>query len=327
MCTAVVKDNCFGRNLDLEGSFGEKIVLTPRRFPFAFRHIRGQERHYAMLGTAHLSRGYPLYYDAMNEKGLFMAGLNFPGWALYHPCVEGKENLAPFELIPRVLGQCATVGEARELLGQINLIPEDFSPHLPRTPMHWMVADGTGCLAVEPLEDGLQVADDPVGVLTNSPPLKFHLLNLTRYRGMGAGEGGDTLLPGLPLPAVSRGMGSDGLPGGLSSSERFVRGAFTLANAAGGKDEWERIGQIFHILDAVAQTKGCVRLKNGALEHTLYSCCCSPESGRYCYTTYENRAITAVTMEGEELDGGELKSWSMAAKQRISGENGPETGV
>ena len=42
MCTVVCLNGAqffFGRNMDIEGSFGEEIVLTPRRFPLHFRRM------------------------------------------------------------------------------------------------------------------------------------------------------------------------------------------------------------------------------------------------------------------------------------------------
>ena len=82
MCTAITyqpRELYMGRSLDYEASYGEEIVMLPRRFPLRFRHGGGSEQGYAILGTAHVADGYPLYYDAVNEKGLGIAGLNFVG--------------------------------------------------------------------------------------------------------------------------------------------------------------------------------------------------------------------------------------------------------
>ena len=79
MCTAITyqpRELYMGRSLDYEASYGEEIVMLPRRFPLRFRHGGGSEQGYAILGTAHVADGYPLYYDAVNEKGLGIAGLN-----------------------------------------------------------------------------------------------------------------------------------------------------------------------------------------------------------------------------------------------------------
>ena len=99
MCTAITwngKEHYFGRTLDYTRSFGEEVVITPRNYPFHFRHVKERETHFAMIGTALVCEEYPLYYDAVNEKGLGMAGLNFPGNAVYGDPVHGKENVAQF---------------------------------------------------------------------------------------------------------------------------------------------------------------------------------------------------------------------------------------
>lgn len=66
----------FGRTLDYEVSYGNQIVITPRNYALRFRHTEDQPHHYAIIGMGLVAENYPLYYDAMNEKGLCMAGLN-----------------------------------------------------------------------------------------------------------------------------------------------------------------------------------------------------------------------------------------------------------
>ena len=73
MCTAATyktKDFYFGRTLDYEFSYGEQIAVTPRNYPFHFRHMGDVANHYAIIGMAHVAADYPLYYDAVNEKGV-----------------------------------------------------------------------------------------------------------------------------------------------------------------------------------------------------------------------------------------------------------------
>ena len=311
MCTAVSwqgEEHYFGRNLDLEYSYEEQVVVTPRNFFFPFRAVSALPRHYALIGVAYVREGYPLYYDATNEKGLAMAGLNFPGYAVYGPYQSGKENVAPFELIPWVLGQCATVREARELLGRTNLLRHAFSPELPLTPLHWMLADREGCVVLEWLEDGLHLHENGVGVLTNAPPFDHQLTNLSQYLH---------LTPYAPQPSgtglrpLSRGTGAVGLPGDLSSQSRFVRAAFTKGNSVAGAGESSSVAQFFHILDSVTQTRGCVRLEDGSLERTVYSSCINTDRGIYYYKTYENSALTAVDLHREDLEGRELAGYPL----------------
>lgn len=138
MCTAATyktKDFYFGRTLDYEFSYGNEIAITPRNYPFHFRHSdRVLDKHYAIIGMAHISDSYPLYYDAINEKGLGMAGLNFVGNAAYANPVSDKENIAQFEFIPWILSQCATLEEARQKLSCMNLTNTQFSEKLPLRP-------------------------------------------------------------------------------------------------------------------------------------------------------------------------------------------------
>ena len=96
MCTAAVyrtKDTYFGRTLDYEFSYGDEVTITPRNYPLKFRHIGAIEKNYAILGMAHVVGDYPLYYDAINEKGLGMAGLNFVGNAVYQELSNEKKNV------------------------------------------------------------------------------------------------------------------------------------------------------------------------------------------------------------------------------------------
>lgn len=172
MCTAATyqtRDFYFGRTLDYEFSYPSEVTITPRRFPLSFRHTGSMNEHYAIIGMAYVANGYPLYYDAINEKGLGMAGLNFVGNAAYAAPCEGKENIAQFEFIPWILAHCADLREARAALTGMNLTGTPFSETLPPASLHWLIADASGAIVVESMADGLHIYDDPVGILTNNP--------------------------------------------------------------------------------------------------------------------------------------------------------------
>ena len=320
MCTAITYApgaHYFGRNLDLDRSLGETVTITPRRYPFAFRRAGRLEAHYAMIGVAHVADGCPLYYDAVNEKGLAMAGLNFPLSAKYQAERTDRDNVAPFEFIPWLLGQCADLEEARRLLARANLIGLPFSDHLPLAPLHWLIADRSGAVAAEPLREGLSVQDDPAGVLTNEPPFAYQMLRLNDYMQLTREAPRSSFGAGLELRPYCLGMGAMGLPGDLSSASRFVRAAFTRLNSVSGPSEAAGVSQVFHILASVAQTRGCARAEGGGYEITVYSSCCNLDSGVYYYTTYENSRITAVDLKREDLDGTEPVSYPLIREQEI----------
>ena len=188
MCTSIALttgDFYFGRNLDLEYSFGEQVAVTPRQYPIVFRKAGECRRHYAMIGMATVVDGYPLYAEAANEKGLCIAGLNFPGNAFYSAQLsEDKANVSPFELPLWVLGKCACVEEARALLEQTHIMSIPFSEQMPLAPLHWHIADRESSIVVECMQGGMRVYDNPVGVLTNNPPFDFQLTNLRQYMGV-----------------------------------------------------------------------------------------------------------------------------------------------
>lgn len=324
MCTASTyktKDFYFGRTLDYDFSYGEEITVTPRNFVFRYSSMGTMEKHYAMIGIAHIEGGYPLYYDAVNEKGLGMAGLNFVGNADYKGEIAGKENVASFEFIPWILSQCATVQEAKNLLKKINLTDRKFNDKLPAAQLHWLIADRKEAITVESVKDGIMVYDNPAGVLTNNPPFKEQMFQLNNYMHLSTRSPQNHFSDKLPLSVYGRGMGAIGLPGDLSSQSRFVRAAFVKMNAVSGDSENESVSQFFHILGSVDQQRGCCEVEDGKYEYTIYTGCFNADKGVYYYTTYDNHQITAVDMYKENLEGGHLVTYPLIQGEQIKWQN------
>lgn len=324
MCTAATyktKDFYFGRTLDYEFSYVEEVTVTPRNFPFHFRRAEDASSHYAMIGMAYVAEGYPLYYDAVNEKGLCMAGLNFVGNADYKDECEGKDNITQFEFIPWILSQCASVAEARVLLARVNLIKLLFNDELPVAQLHWIIADKEEAVTVESVKDGLHVHDNPVGVLANNPPFDAQMFALNNYMHLSTKNPKNHFSDKLPLHAYSRGMGGIGLPGDLSSQSRFVRAAFVKQNSISEDTEEASVSQFFHILNSVDQQRGCCELDGGKYEITIYTSCCNAQKGIYYYTTYDNHQIAAVDMHKEELGGSALVRYPLICGEQIHYQN------
>ena len=324
MCTAATyktKDFYFGRTLDYEFSYGDEVTVTPRNYSFKFRHMGERKSHYAMIGMAYVADDYPLYYDAVNEKGLGMAGLNFVGNAKYQDVQTGRENVAQFEFIPWILSQCATVLEARKVLEKMNLVGTPYSEKLPCASLHWMIADKDAAIVVECVEDGLHVYDNPVGVLTNNPPFPEQLFRLNDFMQLSPKQPQNHFSSTLSLEPYSRGMGALGLPGDLSSQSRFIRAAFVRANSVSGTSEQESVSQFFHILGAVEQQRGCCDVGNGQYEITIYTDCYNAEKGIFYYTTYQNHQISAVYLHNEPLDSDFLIRYPMITGEQIHYQN------
>lgn len=324
MCTAATyktRDFYFGRTLDYDHSYKEEVTVTPRNFPLEFRHGKAKTEHFAMIGMAFVPDEFPLYYDAVNEKGLCAAALNFVGNAHYRGIIPGRSNVAHFEVISRVLSECATVSDAKLLLRNINITDTPYSESLPTASLHWLIADRAEAITVEALREGLRIHENPIGILTNNPPFEEQLRRLSDRMALSPHPPKNNFFKALRLDEYSRGMGAIGLPGDLSSTSRFVRAAFVKANSVSGDSETESIGQFFHILGSVEQQRGCCVLEDGAYEITVYTSCCNADKGIYYYTTYGNRSITAVDMRREDLDGHSLARYPLLTEEQITLQN------
>lgn len=323
MCTALslnTRQHYFGRNLDLAYRYDERVVVTPRNYPLPFRRTSALNSHWAMIGIAFISGGYPLYYDATNEKGLSMAALSFPGSAVYHPPAADRDNVSPFEFIPYVLARCACTEEARRLLEHVCLADLPFSPDLPLSPLHWIIADRNSALTVESVENGLHIFDNPAGVLTNNPPFDYQMTHLADYMTLTPSRPENTFAPSLNLTPYGLGMGALGLPGDCSPASRFVRTVYAKVHSICGDSECESVSQFFHILSNVRHVRGSVEAEAGP-EITVYSSCCNTDKGVYYYTTYENSRISAIDMHRENLNSDRLITYPLLLTQDILYQN------
>ena len=324
MCTGATyktKDFYFGRTLDYEFSYGEEVTITPRNYPFHFKKMGILSNHYAMIGMAHIVDNYPLYYDAVNEKGLAIAGLNFVGNADYKEEVEGKDNVTQYEFIPWILSQCETVKEAKRLIEKMNFLNLPFNEHLPLAQLHWIISDENESITVESVKEGIKIYENPVGVLTNNPTFDKQMFELNNYMYLSAKSPKNNFANGLQLEQYSRGMGALGLPGDLSSQSRFIRVAFTKMNSISKEEETSSVSQFFHILNSVDQQRGCCELEEGKYEITIYTSCCNTKQGIYYYTSYDNHQITAIDMKKENLNTENLIHYPLILEEQIKHQN------
>jgi len=323
MCTAITfktEDHYFGRNLDLEYSLGEQVVVTPRNYAFNFKMLPTLKTHYAMIGVAKVDKGYPLYFDATNEVGLSIAGLNFPENAIYFEPIQGLNNIAPFEIIPYVLGRFKSISQVIDFLKESNISSVAYSDEYPLSPLHWIIADEKEAISVESVKDGLKIYENPVGVLTNNPPFPYQMFNLNNYAKLSAENPTNTFSKNIPFHPYSRGLGGLGIPGDFSSMSRFVRATFAKSLSICDSCESESVSQFFHILSYVEQVRGCVKV-NGKNEITVYSSCCNTRKGIYYYSTYQNRTIRRIDMHKENLDSNFLIPYDMTGKEFVFGQN------
>lgn len=323
MCTAIsVKcgDHYCGRNLDYHCDFGEKVIVTPRNYRFDFTNGFSSDNHYAIIGVALDYKNYPLYFDATNEKGLSVAGLNFPGYAHYNEKIDGKENIASFEFIPWILSRCETVKDALECLERINITNDAFDDKMSPTSLHWIISDSKKAITVEQTDKGIEIYENEVGVLTNSPSFDMQMINLSKFMTLSPDKPVNSFSDKISLTPYGKGLGAVGLPGDCSPMSRFVRASFYKLNCEYGKTENEIVNNFFHILNSVYHIRGSVR-ENEGLQMTHYSSCCNTSKGIYYYTTYYNSNINAVDIHKENLNSNKLITYDFIKENRINTQN------
>lgn len=320
MCTCInfkTKDNYFGRNLDLEYRFNEKVVITPRNYKFNLKNGTSITSKYSMIGMATVVSNYPLYAEATNEKGLSMAGLYFPKNACFFKEEDNKLNLSPYELIPYFLGLYSSISEIKKDITKLNITNTPFSKEMPVSDLHWMISDESECIVIEQMEDGLKVYNNPIGVLTNNPPFEYHLDNINNYSNLSPYNSENTFSNKINLNQYGQGMGAIGLPGDNSPASRFIRASFNKLNSKCEDDEKSSVTQFFHILDSVSMVQGTTITKENKNDITTYSCCINTSKGIYYYKTYTNNQIIAIKMSEKEKNNKYLSIFDLIEEQQI----------
>ena len=319
MCTALTLQTedgytLFGRNMDLECSFNQAVQLIPRNYAYK-NHITNEDcqTKYAILGMSILlgDEKHPTLADGVNEKGLACAGLNFPDYIKYEPsAVEGKNNIAPYDVILWILGNFSSIEELREPLNNLNIVEEPFDARTPLPTLHWIIKDKTGaCLVVEAAKDKLRIYENRIGVLTNSPGFDWHIDHLNQYVGLSSYQAQNTSWGDQPLTPSGHGLGAFGLPGDSSSISRFVRIAF-LRSIQPPIPTLERgISEHFNLLGNVSMTNGIIIKPHNQYEITIYTSCMCLEKGIYYYKSYTNHRINAIDMHKQDLDAKTVKTF------------------
>lgn len=292
MCTSIAMRSeqlLFGRNMDIDYSFNERVIITPRSLPLLFKSAEALDKHYAFIGMGTISESFPLYAEGMNENGLCVAALKFSDFANYDDKkTDGKINLAPYEIIPYILGKCRNLSEAKTILSETALVNIPFSKDLPLAPLHFHIADNGGSLTLESTKEGVKIYDNPTDILTNNPPFPFHLHNISQYKHL------TNAFPNTNPKPFGLGFGAIGLPGDYSPSSRFIKADFLLSHT-----KRRDIPSLFHILEAVSIPEGAVLTPEDKPHITTYTCCMDAKEKAYYYKTYSNNRLIAVKLTPE----------------------------
>lgn len=328
MCTALTLKSedgyhLFGRNMDLSYSFHQAVTLLPRNYECKDRVTGNMRKNkYAIIGMAALIDDYPAFADAMNEKGLGCAGLNFPGYCHFEKTpINGKNNIAPYDLILWILSNFETVDEVAKGLQEVELVAIPMNEKTPIPTLHWIVADKYGkSIVIERTKEKLSVYENPIGVLTNSPTFDWHLTNLNEYMKTTPIQPQGTTWGEKELSPSGVGAGTNGLPGGFSGVDRFVRIAYLKAQNPPTENLEAGVSQFFHMLNNVAMPMGAV-ISDDLQDFTIYTSCMCQEKGIYYYATYKSYGINAIDMNKEKLDAKEIKRFDYTETLQVTKQN------
>lgn len=308
MCTAInvkLHDTYFGRNLDLDYFFDSRVIIVPRNYKINFKKEEPILSHYAMMGVGMVIDDYPLFADVINEKGLSIAGLNFPFNAKYYQYNDQKKNLAAYELVLYLLATCRNIRQVKDELSKINVLDEDFSPSIKLTPLHFLISDTNTSIVLETTKDGMKVYDNKYNILTNNPPFQYQLEYLSKFNRL-TNQSVDPATISLSSQLFySYGSGGYGLPGDYSSASRFIKANFVKNYLVPSNEELENVRSFFSVLDSVYMPYGSIKTTVG-YEHTRYTTCYNISRGILYYKTYENPNINEIIMSKYNLDNSSL---------------------
>ena len=311
MCTGIRFNDAsgnmfFGRNLDWTQGYGEHVVVTPAAavVPAAFDRLRDPAvgDGHTVIGMAIVFEGMPLYFDCGNDAGLAVAGLNFPQSARYADQPRrGTTNVAAYEFPFWVARSFATLDEVRDALSDVTIVAQPVSEQLPVANLHWLIADATGSIVVECMEDGVHVWENDVDVLTNEPNFGWQRENLRNYLTLSEDVPAHAAWGAAELAPFGSGMGMHGIPGDYSGPARFAKVAFVNSRYPAQETEAANVTRLFRTLATVAVPEGSVRMADGSFEKTLYTSCFSAASLTYYHAAYDDLAVRAYPLAGCDL--------------------------
>lgn len=312
MCTGIRFDDdqnnlYFGRNLDIAGDYGEKVIVTPRNYKLPYKFLDDSKTTKALIGMGLVVDNYPLYFDCCSEDGICIAGLNFPHYAKFaEDAKANKTNLAPYELMLWAVENFNSVKDIKQALKDVELVNKSFVPKMGVSPLHWIISDADSAIVVEQSNAGLKVFDNKVGVLTNSPDFEWQLTNLDNYVGLNPKDAIKSDWNGQDVHQLGVGTGSLGLPGDSIPASRFVKAAYLNAFYPTISGEKANVAKLLNILKAVAMVNGSVVNDQGQLEYTVYSSCYSQKTKTYYYNYYNDFELKSQKLTEENSNSAKL---------------------
>lgn len=307
MCTAISlqtkKGFVSGRTMEspTPGSYEYfNTLVLPRGFCIPNAQKRAIQNKYAIIGSSH----YGIYSlcDGVNEYGLSGSVNLFPHLAKYPKEPTKELSFAPQDLFSFILGNAKDCQEAKQLLQTIEMLGIEFEPTGAILPLHIALFDKKGgFVVIEPSQEGLNIYESGIRVMTNAPDYGWHIKNLSNYVHLDANNKKGSVFS--EISAFGQGSGSIGLPGDFTPASRFVRAAFFLSTSPMFENTEDGLRQALRILRQFDIPFGSVAEKD-ALEITHYTAIMDNTTSKYYLNHYKEFGILSFNV-GDYLDAKE----------------------
>jgi choloylglycine hydrolase len=230
--------------------------------------------------------------DGINTAGVSAHLLYMPGGYCTYRMPRGDgTDVSQVDLAAYLLGTCASIDEVKAAVADINIVGIDpglgFVP-----PIHCLIHDATGSIAIELHPEATRVVDNPVGIATNAPFLDWHLTNLGNYLGMSAENPPAEVVGGLRLFPLGQGEGLRGVPADYTPTARFAR-LFSVLRLA------------LHVCNAFDIPPGAVKEKAGGqlvAEVTVWDSVLNLSTPRYAYRMFGNPETYVVDLASVDFE-------------------------
>ena len=303
MCTSLTLQTkegtiFFGRTMDFSYPLNPEIYIVPRGYQWnSTLNTKPFQNQYSFIGIGQ-DISPVTFADGVNEMGFAAAVLYFPGYAVYdteNSSDDSRTSIAAIELLSYLLGHSASVDHAASHLRNLQIIGTLDAVTKSIAPLHWIIADSSGeCAVIEKMENGLFLWKNPMGVLSNSPDLPWHLTNLRNYMNVEPFQKQQTSWDGVKLTPFGQGTGTIGLPGDYTPPSRFVRTAYQKSQMPIPSDDTEAVISCFHILESVSIPKGVVMTDRQTADYTQYTAFMNLSTREYYFRTYDESRITTA---------------------------------
>ena len=301
MCTAISllskkNENFFGRTMDFSYDIEPSFYVFPKNQSWK-NQINNSTitNKYGIIAIGQEAEGMLGIFDGVNDNGFAGAALYFPGFAEYCSSANEKLPIASVDFLLYLLGCCGSVDELKDVVSNVSIMGISDPVTQTVAPLHWITTDKSGkCAVIEQTKNGLQIFENPIGVLANSPNFEWQMTNLRNYTELTSNQTSEACWDNVILKPFGQGGGSMLLPGGYTSPERFSRTAFIKTHTVLHENTPEFITTCFNIMSSVTVVKGVVLTDRDTYDYTKYTAFINVCTGEYYYRPYYGSEIIRV---------------------------------